>query len=190
MAWLRLTGSLAARDSRSPSECPTGRECHRAVVVGSNVWLFGGNNESARFDEMWRLDLETLRWCLVEPATRERPTARSAHTMVGYGSKLVVFGGWSGKGELSDVWTFDTREYGWACGAWVRSPWLGGWRRPALAALGRPGLAAMGRPGLAALGRPGLAALGRPGLAALERRALTALGRPALIPLVAALSLL
>jgi hypothetical protein len=51
MAWFQFAGTDAAT--------PTPRECHTFEVVGSKLLMFGGNDGSSRFSDVYSLDTGT-----------------------------------------------------------------------------------------------------------------------------------
>ncbi|KAL2931413.1 tRNA wybutosine-synthesizing protein 2/3/4 [Bienertia sinuspersici] len=89
------------------------RHRHAAAVVGSNVYVFGGLNNSTLYSSLVVLDVDTLRWKEVH-ACGERPCARHSHSMVACGDKLYLFGGYNGEKPLGDLYSFDVQECQWA----------------------------------------------------------------------------
>lgn len=49
MAWMQM--SFAGDNA-----CPSGRECHTMAAVGTQVVVFGGNDENNRFNDVNILD--------------------------------------------------------------------------------------------------------------------------------------
>ncbi len=94
----------------------------------AEFWIFGGQNGTSDFDELWVLDLETYQWTL-EAGGEEHdgsggnngniPAARSAmNTVSRWGGKLIVYGGSSMVAsttpiELADAWAYDFGGNGW-----------------------------------------------------------------------------
>ncbi len=91
----------------------------------SEFWVFGGQNSTSNFDELWVLDLETYIWTLEAGGESggggNGPSARSAmNAALRWGEKLVVYGGSSfvdstttTQIELSDVWMYDFEGNEW-----------------------------------------------------------------------------
>lgn len=86
-----------------PAPSPPPRSSHQAVMYKSFLFVFGGEFSSPsgerfrHYRDLWRLDSGTWQW--EELSIRGGPTARSGHRMVGYKSRLVVFGGFYDTGK-------------------------------------------------------------------------------------------
>lgn len=59
------------------------------------------------------LDVDTLIWKEVQ-ACGELPCARHSHSLVAYGDKLYLFGGYNGERALGDLYSFDVQDNKWA----------------------------------------------------------------------------
>eukprot|EP01113_Clastostelium_recurvatum_P006019 TRINITY_DN1271_c0_g1_i1.p1 TRINITY_DN1271_c0_g1~~TRINITY_DN1271_c0_g1_i1.p1 ORF type:complete len:458 (-),score=145.85 TRINITY_DN1271_c0_g1_i1:121-1494(-) len=106
-------------------DAPPSRTNHAAAAVGTKMYIFGGNNNSAAgtyqvLDDFHCLDTETLTWHNMTATTQgTRPAHRSGHTLTAIGTKLYLFGGgvwrpdeWVNK--YNDIHVFDTRTNTWA----------------------------------------------------------------------------
>jgi len=102
-----------APDAKSGAPCA--RRLHSAVVHGDGLWVFGGEAaQSKALNDLWRLDLEELRWS--KPAAAgDAPSARSAHTACVHGGKLHIFGGCSYRSTafFNDVHSLDLATLAW-----------------------------------------------------------------------------
>ncbi|KAH7930539.1 galactose oxidase [Leucogyrophana mollusca] len=100
---------------RGPS--PAGRLGHAAVITASKFYMFGGQVDGQYLDDLWVFDLRSLRlepaWKRCEPVSIERPTRRSGHILVAYGTRFVLFGGTNGHCCYNDTWTFDVTTRKW-----------------------------------------------------------------------------
>ncbi len=74
--------------------------------VGRRVYLFGGDDNSAR-DDLWFYSVGENRWTEVL-ASGPKPPGRSGHTLTydPVRRRLILFGG-QARGFFSDVWAFD-----------------------------------------------------------------------------------
>ncbi len=79
-----------------------------AAVVGTKMYVFGGNNGNKVFNDLHCLDTITMKWNKIK-RVGNIPCARSAHTMTAMNEKyLVVFGGINENGKpLNDIYIFD-----------------------------------------------------------------------------------
>ena len=50
-------------------------------------------------------------WEKVTPRSDKRPVSRAAHSSTARANCFYVFGGFTGKEALDDIWRFDTRWY-------------------------------------------------------------------------------
>ena len=115
-AWVRLN------PAGSP---PSPRSGHTALVIGTNVLVFGGGegwgNDS--FADLFLLELRGMQW--VRPATTgQPPPARSGHSAVVVGGgagvgrapppSMLVFGGSNARRALNDVYVLCSRSFHWS----------------------------------------------------------------------------
>lgn len=83
---------------------PRPRRCHGAVQIetdnGIQVFIIGGYDGHLVFDDLWRLELSTLRWTLIKPC--KLPRSIYFHSAaVSPAGKLHIFGGIYGGSEIS-----------------------------------------------------------------------------------------
>ncbi|KAJ8461875.1 hypothetical protein ONZ51_g11264 [Trametes cubensis] len=109
---------------------PVGRYGHAMTVVGSKIYMFGGQVDGVFFNDLWSFDLHSLRkkptWRLVEPVERYlRPPKRTSHTWITYENRIILFGGADCDRHYSDTWEFDTTAKTWSelnCTGIIPSP--------------------------------------------------------------------
>ena len=78
------------------------------------MYVFGGNGEGGEcLDELWRLDCEEYEWVKCEQHGRI-PCGRERHTLTAVNAELVMFGGWSGRRSLDDIYVLDTETNTWS----------------------------------------------------------------------------
>ncbi|KAK7208158.1 hypothetical protein BZA70DRAFT_224768, partial [Myxozyma melibiosi] len=96
---------------------PCGRYGHSLNIIGTKVFVFGGQRDDKFFNDIYSFDLskghESARWEIVRPAHRVSPAARTNHSMVVFGGKLYLFGGTDGRECFHDAWSFDPAENAW-----------------------------------------------------------------------------
>ncbi|KAI1125619.1 hypothetical protein F5Y10DRAFT_267937 [Nemania abortiva] len=104
---------------------PSGRYGHSLNIVGSKIYIFGGQVEGYFMNDLSAFDLNQLqmpnnRWELlidnsensVTPAGKV-PPARTNHSMITYNDKLYLFGGTNGFQWFNDVWCYDPPTNQW-----------------------------------------------------------------------------
>ena len=68
------------------------------------AYVFGGYSPSTRqrYNQLFVIDLTSLECRELVPGSSSRPSARQGSRMVCYGRKLVMYGGYTGPGAVSD----------------------------------------------------------------------------------------
>ncbi|KAF9354704.1 Negative regulator of mitotic exit [Mortierella sp. AD094] len=96
---------------------PAPRHSHAACVIGTTMYVFGGQfngyylNDIASFD-MKSLNTPNPKWTRLEP-TSELPPARAGHCAAAYDGKIYIFGGADDNFFYNDIWCFDPQTNGW-----------------------------------------------------------------------------
>ncbi|KAF2476311.1 cell polarity protein-like protein [Lindgomyces ingoldianus] len=107
---------------------PTGRYGHTLNILGSKIYIFGGQVEGFFFNDLVAFDLNSLqssssRWEVLLPNTKDgtlsspqgrAPPARTNHSVVTWNDKLYLFGGTDGVSWFNDVWTYEPRTNAWS----------------------------------------------------------------------------
>ncbi|KAI0458412.1 hypothetical protein F5B21DRAFT_429830 [Xylaria acuta] len=116
---------------------PSGRYGHSLNIVGSKIYIFGGQVEGYFMNDLSAFDLNQLqmpnnRWeILIEtseidtPPTGKVPPPRTNHSMITYNDKMYLFGGTNGQLWFSDVWCYDPPTNTWTqldCIGYIPSP--------------------------------------------------------------------
>ncbi|SLM34847.1 Kelch-type beta propeller [Lasallia pustulata] len=108
-----------------PGPKPAGRYGHTLNILGSKIYIFGGQVEGYFFNDLLAFDLNALqsnmnRWeMLIQnsndggPPEGQLPPARTNHTIISWKEKLYLFGGTNGTQWFNDVWSYDPRVNGW-----------------------------------------------------------------------------
>ncbi|EAW11530.1 putative cell polarity protein (Tea1) [Aspergillus clavatus NRRL 1] len=120
-----------------PNPRPAGRYGHTLNILGSKLYVFGGQVEGYFFNDLIAFDLNQLqnpvnKWEFLirnshegGPSPGQIPPARTNHTMISYNDKLYLFGGTNGLQWFNDVWSYDPRTNLWTqldCVGFIPTP--------------------------------------------------------------------
>ncbi|KAL8924824.1 MAG: hypothetical protein Q9172_002488 [Xanthocarpia lactea] len=123
--------------SMPPGPRPAGRYGHTLNILGSRIYVFGGQVEGYFFNDLVAFDLNALqnantRWEMLIPNSADGgppegqvPPARTNHTIVSWNDKLYLFGGTNGTQWFNDVWSYDPRQVAWTqldCIGYIPAP--------------------------------------------------------------------
>lgn len=88
-------------------------------ISGKSLYMYGGVSEY-KFSDMWKFDLETNRWNQIYTGSVLTPGLRSSPFMAALNnqSKLLLFGGDTPNGPVSDVWLYDIEGESVICIQW------------------------------------------------------------------------
>jgi hypothetical protein len=81
--------------------------------------VFGGLNKRTRYNDVWVLNVEDKAWQQVEVTPDEEgggaPEPRAHFTATLFGTRVFIFGGYGGSGQVfSDMWVLHTEDgYRW-----------------------------------------------------------------------------
>jgi hypothetical protein len=102
-SWLKLSTG-----PRSPG----GRYGAGGTTIANSLTISHGITSRGGADDTWAL---STKWINVTPASGKRPVARSEHRLVYLPDlkRMVLFGGRSGRGVLSDTWLYDPTKLAW-----------------------------------------------------------------------------
>lgn len=104
---------------------PSGRYGHTLNILGSKIFIFGGQVEGVFMNDLAAFDLNQLqmannRWEVLimnsesgGPHSGKVPPARTNHTMVSFNDKMYLFGGTNGFQWFNDVWCYDPTTNAW-----------------------------------------------------------------------------
>ncbi|KAK1754996.1 Tip elongation aberrant protein 1 [Echria macrotheca] len=101
--------------SRAPvsGSAHTSLRAHTTTLVGSNVFVFGGCDSRACFNELYVLDADAFYWSTPH-VVGDIPVPLRAMTCTAVGKKLVIFGGGDGPAYYNDVYVLDTVNFRWS----------------------------------------------------------------------------
>ena len=90
---------LSACDLKQQGQNPLARAAAGSVSLGMRVYVFGGWNEKQVHSDLYVLEIEQMKWVLLDP-TGQRPPPLFGHAMVPIsGSEFLVIGGCSSQGS-------------------------------------------------------------------------------------------
>ncbi|KAJ9155598.1 Kelch domain-containing protein [Pleurostoma richardsiae] len=104
---------------------PSGRYGHSLNILGSKIYIFGGQVEGYFMNDLAAFDLNQLqmpnnRWeILIQnsdsggPPQGKIPPARTNHSVVTFNDKMYLFGGTNGFQWFNDVWCYDPATNLW-----------------------------------------------------------------------------
>ncbi|KAF5022390.1 hypothetical protein F66182_5563 [Fusarium sp. NRRL 66182] len=111
---------------------PSGRYGHSLNILGSKIYVFGGQVEGLFMNDLSAFDLNQLqmpnnRWeILVQgEVSPKMPAARTNHTMITFNDKMYLFGGTNGFQWFNDVWCYDPAVNKWSqfdCIGYIPAP--------------------------------------------------------------------
>ncbi|KAJ2892820.1 putative rab9 effector protein with kelch motifs protein [Zalerion maritima] len=90
----------------------TALRAHTVTLVGSNVFVFGGCDSRACFNELYVLDADSFHWSSPH-IVGDTPVPLRAMTCTAVGKKLVIFGGGDGPAYYNEVYVLDTTNFRW-----------------------------------------------------------------------------
>ncbi|CAG8887884.1 unnamed protein product [Penicillium egyptiacum] len=120
-----------------PGSRPSGRYGHTLNILGSKLYVFGGQVEGFFFNDLIAFDLNQLqnpanKWEVLisnshegGPPPGQIPPARTNHTIVSFNEKLFLFGGTNGVQWFNDVWSYDHITNSWTeidCVGFIPAP--------------------------------------------------------------------
>ncbi|KAF9315458.1 Negative regulator of mitotic exit [Podila horticola] len=96
---------------------PAPRHSHAACVLGTTMYIFGGQFNGYYFNDVCSFDMKSLntaspKWNRLEPAS-ELPPARAGHCAAAYDGKFYIFGGADEQFFYNDIWCYDPQANKW-----------------------------------------------------------------------------
>lgn len=100
--------------SRAPTSgaSHTPLRAHTMTLVGSNIFVFGGCDSRACFNELYVFDADSFHWSTPH-VVGDMPAPLRAMTCTAVGKKLIVFGGGDGPAYYNDIYILDTVNFRW-----------------------------------------------------------------------------
>ncbi|KAF9985403.1 Negative regulator of mitotic exit [Mortierella antarctica] len=96
---------------------PPPRHSHAACVIGTVMYIIGGQLSGYFLNDIASFDLKTLNgkrpaWTQLEPKS-ELPPARAGHCAAAYEGKVYIFGGADNQYYYNDIWCYDPKVNKW-----------------------------------------------------------------------------
>ncbi|KAG0207190.1 Negative regulator of mitotic exit [Mortierella sp. GBA30] len=96
---------------------PAPRHSHSACVIGTTMYIFGGQFNSYYLNDIASFDMKSLntaspKWNRLEPAS-ELPPARAGHCAAAHDGKIYIFGGADEQFFYNDIWCYDPQINKW-----------------------------------------------------------------------------
>ncbi|KAG0207349.1 Negative regulator of mitotic exit [Mortierella sp. GBA30] len=96
---------------------PPPRHSHAACVIGTVMYVFGGQLSGYYLNDIASFDLKTLNgkhptWTQLEPKS-DVPPARAGHCAAAYDGKVYIFGGADSQYYYNDIWCYDPHINKW-----------------------------------------------------------------------------
>ena len=111
---------------------PKGRYGHTLNIIGSTLYIFGGQVNHTFFNDLIAFNLNSLEnpsWQFLIPNSSDGgppegniPPARTNHSVITCDNKLYLFGGTNGRQWFDDVWSYDPPTNVWTretCGGFI-----------------------------------------------------------------------
>lgn len=83
---------LSVCDLKQHGDIPAARCGGQTVTMGTRMYLHGGCDESQAYGDLHLLEIEQMKWTELQTEGRS-PGARWGHSLSGYDTELVLFGG-------------------------------------------------------------------------------------------------
>ncbi|CAM9089696.1 unnamed protein product [Chrysoparadoxa australica] len=93
---------------------PGPRSGAASVVVGKQMYVFGGYGGKGRLDDFYSFDFDSKVWNVVE-SYGPSPGVRENNGVVEYNGCLYLFGGYNGSNWLQDLHEFSLKTRTWRC---------------------------------------------------------------------------
>ncbi|KPI37146.1 Tip elongation aberrant protein 1 [Cyphellophora attinorum] len=134
--YLLNTSSRQWSRATPPGQRPPGRYGHTLNILGSKIYIFGGQVEGYFFNDLLAFDLNALQnpgntWEFLMQNEVDgglhgpRPAPRTNHTVISYNDQMFLFGGTNGTRWFNDVWSYDPKANAWTemgCIGYIPAP--------------------------------------------------------------------
>jgi N-acetylneuraminic acid mutarotase len=116
----RYNPSTDSWTATSTTNAPDPRSSHTAVLVGSEMIVWGGASFFAYFNTGGRYNPDTDTWTAT--STTNAPDPRSSHTAVSTGSEMIVWGGNDSSGVFNTGGRYDPTTNSWTATSTTNAP--------------------------------------------------------------------
>ncbi|XP_041662509.1 leucine-zipper-like transcriptional regulator 1 homolog [Cheilinus undulatus] len=111
--WVHFQGKTSSPQTQMPSN----RKAHSAVVLGSDMLLYGGLVDmKGSLQDFWKLKFDTMAWSLLSGSKQGSigPGPRHSHSAMAHQSCMYLFGGLKGLREQRDFWRWNSDNNTWS----------------------------------------------------------------------------
>eukprot|EP00761_Pharyngomonas_kirbyi_P001046 gb/GECH01001047.1/.p1 GENE.gb/GECH01001047.1/~~gb/GECH01001047.1/.p1 ORF type:complete len:332 (+),score=67.50 gb/GECH01001047.1/:1-996(+) len=92
----------------------TARCSHAAECDGDRMWVFGGETDHGLTNTVYCFNFAHKTWSRIQTGYNNSPSARMSHRTVLFSSNsIMLYGGFNGIKEISDIWVFHTETQKW-----------------------------------------------------------------------------
>ncbi|KAG0231740.1 Negative regulator of mitotic exit [Mortierella sp. GBA43] len=96
---------------------PAPRHSHSACVIGTTMYIFGGQFNGYYLNDISAFDMKSLntpspKWSRLEPSS-ESPPARAGHCAAAHDGRVYIFGGADEQFFYNDIWCYDPPSNKW-----------------------------------------------------------------------------
>ncbi len=92
----------------SRGDVPSPRDEHSAVVYEGGMFVYGGNVDGERVNDIYRFIFAENKWEIIIPFNKNCPVARAGHSAVVYRDSMFILGGKDeDNNKLNDLWEFN-----------------------------------------------------------------------------------
>lgn len=89
---------------------PEARQYHTAVIIGTDMLIFGGQASAPFLNDLWKFNILTQQWLQLS----DGPPGRIVHTAVAIGSDMFIFGGRGPGSQIyGDTWKYNLPSNTW-----------------------------------------------------------------------------
>ncbi|XP_076463390.1 kelch domain-containing protein 2-like [Babylonia areolata] len=122
------TNEWSSQKYTNPHTVPSPRAAHAAVLMGDQVFLFGGRHMECRMNDLHCLDLPSLTWQGQIRTNGPEPEGRSWHTLSRLDDdRIFLYGGFSQNEDVfDDAWLYSVSGQRWT-EVVSHTGWCRGW---------------------------------------------------------------
>ena len=92
---------------------PSPRSSHAVAKIKDNIWLYGGQTINGIHDDLYKLNMESLTWTLIESSSGLIYSARTGHTFTAVSDHEIALYGGSRFTNDTSLWILDIQTLSW-----------------------------------------------------------------------------
>ena len=86
------------------------RADHSAVTIGSDMYIFGGDNQITFLSDLWKYNRASNSW----RSLKNCPITLNSHSAVVFGKNMFIFGGSSNGSIVNNLWLYNSVSDSWS----------------------------------------------------------------------------